>query len=321
MEGQAQAATTEQQTTTQTAPPAPAGASPGAPTDGVERQGGGSSAPEQKATQDGQQQQEGQQPAKKERVGLTLAQIMERDRALKRREQELDARAKGMEGQKGYLERLKEDPLAVLQEAGLDFRKVVELGLNGKKDPTVDEKLAALEAQIEADKQARAKELEDEARRGHEQKVRQHFNTIGETISKDAEAYELLNVWDGAPELVNEVMVIWHKEHGKVLSYEEACKLTEDGLHQQVTSKLLGTGKVKKYLEEQAAAASQSAGATDAEKGATKQKTQANGRAKEPAKTLNNAQESVVVHKKGAASDDERLARAAQALSGGGAAA
>ena len=265
------------------------------------------------------------EPVKKERVGLTLAQVMERDRVLKKREKELDEREKGFEGQKGYLERLKEDPLAVLNEAGLDFRKVVEIGLNGKKDPTTEEKLAALESQIEADKQARADEKKTEAQKMYERQVQQHMDAISANIKRaDDEGghpYELLGVWDGGPELVNEVMVAYHKEHGKVLTYDEACQMTETGLHEQITGKLLGTSKIKKYLEEQAAAAAgKSVGDADKEKGASKQKTLDDGKAKGP-RTLTNAHESVVVHKIGSQTDEERLARAVKALEGGGTAA
>jgi len=310
---------------TQTAAPdsPETGATPGAPADGAGAQGGGSPAPGQKTAQEGEQGTQGQpdgQPPKKERVGLTLAQVMSRENVIRKREKALEDREKGLDGQKGVLDRLKEDPLAVLEEAGLDFRKVVDLGLNGKKDPTTEDKLAALEAQIAADKQARADAEKEEAQKQYERNVQQHMDSIGQTISKDAEAYELLNNWDGATELVNEVMVLWHKEHGKVLDYAEACALTEKGLYQQATEKLLGTSKVKKFLEEQAAKAAQPAGATGEEKGATKQKMQAGGRAQEP-RTLNNAQESVVVHKAAAMTDDERLARAVKALEGGGAAA
>jgi hypothetical protein len=316
MEGQTQ--TTATDTTQTAAPDSPeTGATPGAPADGAGAQGGGSPAPEQKTAQEGQPDG---RPFKKDRVGMTLAQVMSRENAIRKREKALEDREKGLDGQKGVLDRLKEDPLAVLQEAGMDFRKVVDLGLNGKKDPTVEDKVAALEAQIAADKQARADAQKDEAQKQYERNVQQHMDSIGQTISKDAETYELLNNWDGATELVNEVMVLWHKEHGKVLDYAEACALTEKGLHEQVTGKLLGTSKVKKFLEEQAAKAAQPAGATGEEKGATKQKTQAGGKAKEP-RTLNNAQESVVVHKAAAMTDDERLARATKALEGGGAAA
>lgn len=136
---------------------------------------------------------------------------------------------------------------ALLKRAGLDFEEIVNAYAEQNEEPrelTADDKIAALEAKIEEDRAARAKDAEDrEAERKREATARaareeenarlEYVAGIAETIKKNAEKFEICARLgdEAATDVFNIVIRAWDKGGREPLlpgEFEEAVLAAVD---------------------------------------------------------------------------------------------
>ena len=152
--------------------------------------------------------------------------------------------------------RLKKDPLKTLQELGYDYETLTELVLNEGK-LTSDMQLNLLKEDLKREMEEKYGSLEqkllEKEKREEEEKYNQIVNgfknDIEDFVSKDPEAYELIQA-NNANDLVFEVIEEHYNETGSVLDIKTAAEAVESYLEEEA-KKLL---KLKKLSRAEALA-------------------------------------------------------------------
>lgn len=140
-------------------------------------------------------------------------------------------------------ENKKDDPLGVLEKLGMTYDELTDYVISGKhtKDPSVralEEKLAKLENE--------AKEKESKAKKDLEEaQLNQFKSQIKEECLKNADEFELVNVW-GAHNLVYNVIQEHYDKTQEILPTNEAAKKVEAYLEEE--SKKYSSSKKLKRL-------------------------------------------------------------------------
>ena len=149
----------------------------------------------------------------------------------------------------------KEDPLSVLQTYGMSLDDIIAASLGHQKAPqTVEEQLAELKAQLQAEKdgakaeaEAKLKAEQDAYQASIDEAILSHQNSIIEHLSKNTDKYELISL-HGVQDLVWDTTEAYYEAHQKVLSPEEAANMVEDYLVEQ-TLKASNLAKLKQKLQ------------------------------------------------------------------------
>lgn len=166
----------------------------------------------------------------------------EREAALVAREKALEQRSSP---QPDWKERLLQDPLGVLQEAGLSYDQLTERIINTSP---ADQKLSVLEKEIRGIKETQTKAqtlFEEQQQKAYEQAVNQIRNDVKIIVSSDP-AFETIKAM-AAEESVVELIEAHFKENGTVLSNEEAAQQVEDYLVEEAL-KVASLSKIKSKL-------------------------------------------------------------------------
>lgn len=176
--------------------------------------------------------------------------IKAREEALAAREAEI-ARA-GEQYKSGYIkaDTLKNNPLQALAEAGISYDDLTQQILNqGSVDPRVNAQFEALQAEIKALREEKAKERE-----AQNSQQTEAYNRAVAKIAADTKklvftdpAYEMIKATNSVNDVV-ELIKEHHKETGEVLSVEEAAQQVEDYLVEQAI-KLTKAEKIRKQFE------------------------------------------------------------------------
>lgn len=176
-----------------------------------------------------------------------------KERQIRKMQQELAQErqamtAKQKEYETNYIpkNRLAEDPLSVLQDAGVSYDKLTELLLNqpNQNDPTI----RALRAEIKAlaDKQEQSqKAVQDAAAQQYEQAKKQISNEARVLIDSDPE-YETIKA-EGLYDAVTELIIETFNKDGVLMDVAEAAKEVENHLVEQAM-KMAQYSKVKARL-------------------------------------------------------------------------
>lgn len=173
-----------------------------------------------------------------------FAALARQRRALQAKERELAEKEKALQTsqtqtQSGIsLESIKADPLSVLQQAGVSYDDLTQAIMNGAPAPNLE--IQSLKDQI----QSLEKVLEDKfsARDSEtEQQVLRQIKRDAEVIAAGSDQYELVKTTNSTPEVV-ELIHRNFKENGELMDVEEALKLVEEDLEEQV----LKVAKAKK---------------------------------------------------------------------------
>lgn len=171
-----------------------------------------------------------------------FAALARQRRALQVKERELAEKEKALQTnqtQSGIsLEAVKADPLSVLQQAGVSYDDLTQAIMNGAPAPNLE--IQSLKDQI----QSLEKALEDKfsARDSEtEQQVLRQIKRDAEVIAAGSDQYELVKTTNSTPEVV-ELIHRNFKENGELMDVEEALKLVEEDLEEQV----LKVAKAKK---------------------------------------------------------------------------
>lgn len=193
-----------------------------------------------------------------------FAALTRKERAIKQREAELDARLAKMEAEaaernkkyEGYDQlgqRIKNEPLKVLEENGITLEQLSEILLNdGKLTP--EQQIARLKEEMTGGfkselEQLKAQLAEKEAA-AEEQKyasiIEGFKEEISDFVTETPETYELINANESV-DLVYEVIEEHHKETGRVLSIKEAADQVEAYLEEEI-KKYASLNKVKSLV-------------------------------------------------------------------------
>lgn len=188
--------------------------------------------------------------AKKEKaIRAKQAEVAAKEQAMADRE----AKIKEMESKFSQFEQVKstakQNPLKLLQEAGLSYDEIVQAQLQEiTEDPAiagVKVKLAELERK-EEERQAKALEAEKQRLVDEENKIYDGFRArIKSEVGSKGEQYELINAY-GQHELVFTTIKDALELKGKSLSIDEAAGLVESYLEKQIESELQRVQSLKK---------------------------------------------------------------------------
>lgn len=185
-------------------------------------------------------------------------QLFRRDRELKAREEALKARESSFKPDE-YVpkSRFQEDPLATLQELGLDYNKLTERALQepNAQDPTIRalaNELRALKAQISQNSTAQQQAQQSQ----YEQAKSQMLEDAKEYTVGNPD-FELVDKWGAHDLIVDEIEKEFErtsKEMGRgiIISMESAAKRVEDNLYKEAL-KIRDFNKIKNYKDPVAA--------------------------------------------------------------------
>ena len=193
------------------------------------------------------------QLARQERALRAKAQAQEqawkaKEQAIQAREAELSAKDNKYQD---YISRdqLKNDPLAVLTQAGISYDDVVQQVLNqAPKDPRVEATISRLEAKIQA-----LEAQNEQATKTYQENQTQQYQAAVKQIKVDATNlvksdpnFEIIRTTGSVNDVVELITQTYEKD-GILLSVEEAAQEVENYLMEEAT-KLTKIEKIKKKL-------------------------------------------------------------------------
>lgn len=161
----------------------------------------------------------------KDDFAAKFAALSRREKQLWQKEQELKNKYAGLEEQKGVLDKLKENPLEVLEKYGWDYQKLTDFVLNDQA-PTENMQLEALQKKIEMLEQERQRERDQQEEQRLQQVVQEYKNDI-RANTKDNDLFQAFG--DEAVDLVYDVIYQHYVDSdGEIMPIEKAVKKVED---------------------------------------------------------------------------------------------
>ena len=206
-----------------------------------------------------------EQKAQEEKFAARFAALSRKEKQIRAQEAkvqqqmaELEAKVKALESGRTEVEtfkalpdRLKREPLKVLEEQGLTFEQLAQMVLNDGK-PTQDMVLAEYDKKVMSRIEELQKKIEEKEKQEQEQKYEQAIQAFQTQLSDFIEQtpdYELIRANNGM-EIVFDVIERHHEETGEIMSNKEACDAVEEYLLEEA-KKLVDREKVKKLLQPQ----------------------------------------------------------------------
>lgn len=188
------------------------------------------------------------EPDPSEDFSRKFALLAQRERKLVERERSIKDRLGRAEPVLRAIE--EKNPMAILQSAGFSFQDVTNWVLNdGKKpEPTTDDRIAQLERQLEAERQARLDDAKRKESDTIEKTISQHKATIKSAIDTAGDEFELIRAheaYDTVFDVIENYFLETQKEtgQGQILSIEDAARQVEEYLDSQAQRFM----KTKKY--------------------------------------------------------------------------
>lgn len=165
---------------------------------------------------------------------------------LKAREDALNAREEEYKNSYIPKKRFSEDPLAVMQEAGVDYNRMTELMLNQPSagDPEIA-KLQQRIAELEEGHKKTQTKFEETQSAAYQQALTQIKNEVKHVVGADSQFETIKET--GSEDAVAELIEQHFHEKGFLLSVEDACQQVEDYLVEEAM-KMANLNKVKARL-------------------------------------------------------------------------
>ncbi len=185
------------------------------------------------------------------------AKAVQQDQAYKQRIAELEAREQALKTQSPDLnqyipkDRLKTDPLSVLDETGVSYDELTQQILTRQPtDPRVMSTIQALKAEIES-----LKSQNQEAQKTAEQRQQESYQAAIKQISRDVKAlvqadtatFEAIHATNSYKDVV-ELIERTYQEDGYVMSVEDAAQEVENELVEELSKYSTRINKVKSKL-------------------------------------------------------------------------
>lgn len=204
-------------------------------------------------------------PEKKDPVSSQFAamarkerEMRERAKQVEAREKEADERVKAVEARLAELTSkeekygsLKKSPLKMLKELGITYQDVTNDALGQYEaapvDP-MDEKLSPISKQLQelknASEELRQRQIQIDQREA-QNALREVMDTIEETVNA-SENYELVqSLGRQGHEMVKDLLSTHYQQNKELLTYDEACSMIEEQLEQAFVTPFMNTKKVK----------------------------------------------------------------------------
>ncbi len=191
---------------------------------------------------------------------IKARQIQQQQLALKAQEDALKAReasiqAEAAKYQQGYIsqDRLKQDPLSVLAEAGLSYDELTQQLLNQQPaNPRLEAMLKRQEDKIrelESKLDGQSKSYQENQQQAYNQALKQIENDTKSLVKSDP-AYEAIRATNSVSDVVDLIKQTYEQD-GILLTVEEAAQQVEDYLVEEAT-KLTKLQKIKQRLQAEA---------------------------------------------------------------------
>lgn len=222
---------------------------------------------EAQAQLESQQIDKEKEAPKDDRFASKFAALSRKEKALRAKEQEIQKKLADFESMSKQREeeykpfaslkdRVKTEPLKVLEEHGLTYEQLTKMILEGDGGPTpemkVDNTISQLQQKIEQLESRLTKEKEDQEKSVKDmqeeasKRAEDNFKVEIKNLVNSDEKYELIKAHDAIQD-VFEVVEQYYYKTGKLLSKEEAADQVEAALEEEV-NKMLSLEKIKKKL-------------------------------------------------------------------------
>jgi len=206
-----------------------------------------------------------EKPQEDDQFSAKFAALSRKEKAVREKEAQLEARLAELEGRSKEVEekygkysnlgeRLKNQPLDVLAEEGVDFDTLIKMVLENDGKPTTEMQIQRLRDEMQNKYMKELDNLKQElatkektAEEQRQQEVVEDYKyELNEFIESQSEEYELIKL-SQASDLVYQVVEEHYNDTGKILSNQEACEHVESYLLEEA-KKHLNVNKIKKLL-------------------------------------------------------------------------
>ena len=201
---------------------------------------------------------------KEDKFAAKFAALTRKEREIKQKEarlakqmQELEAKLQSFESErteaakyKSIPEKLRQQPLEVLKEAGLSFEQLAQMVLENDGKPTQDMKMSEMEQKYMTKLQELEKKMqekEEAEKTARETAALENFKAELTGFIEQTPDYELIRA-NGAQDAVFAVIEQHYAETGEILSNKDASDAVEEYLLEEA-KKLVDREKVKKLLQ------------------------------------------------------------------------
>jgi hypothetical protein len=173
-----------------------------------------------------------------------FAVLSKREKELQRKMQELKAAQENEDYKSFMTAKQSRNPIQALQALGMSFQDAAQFVLNDQKhpEPTVEDQIKELKAQISRQEEERVLREEQEKQDYIQRTIDNHKRDIASYIKTNSDKYELIAAND-AQETVFEVIEEYYNKFNKIMSIEEASSKVEDWL----TDRARSLFKLKKF--------------------------------------------------------------------------
>lgn len=192
------------------------------------------SEPQEPAESEGEGEESKPEPAeedsKKDKFATRFAALAREEKRIRKERDALKAQEAELARFKGAIEKLKTDPLAALQELGVDYDELTRRVLSGGK-PDASDEVKALREKLEA----LERERQAEAERAQQAQIEAAFAAAKRdlaTLSRDSARFPLASKWDAAEVAEGAFAIIesHFTKTGQVLSFDAALQEVEKRL-------------------------------------------------------------------------------------------
>jgi hypothetical protein len=196
--------------------------------------------------------EEAPKPKQKEDASAArFAELQRRTKEQYKKGQELKQLEEQLSPIQSAMAKSKENPLALLEAAGLSYEDLTDFILNNAlnqpenatQKSEIEQKVEALEAKLKAEEDAKVSAAEKE----HEEYVQKSIESFNSTVielADSSEDFELIKVTE-SHSMVYDLVLAHHAQTGEVLPVVKAMEAIEAYLLQELEEKALKTNKIK----------------------------------------------------------------------------
>lgn len=169
-----------------------------------------------------------EQVAEETRIAKVVAQVKAKEKELTAKERKLADREAKTKGYENIKQMLADDPLSAIETLGIDKNKLYDKIIKSGQEPTVEEKLAKLEADLAEERKLRAKEREELEAQRAERTIVEFKNKIKEYAESKKDADLKVTYALGQTSAIYDVIEQNFIATGNVMTIEDAGKRVED---------------------------------------------------------------------------------------------
>lgn len=195
-----------------------------------------------------------QERALRQKVQQQQKMLEERENALKAKEAEIEAKLQDYRTNYVPKDRIKEDALGTLEEAGLTYDDVTQQAVSRQPtDPRILRTIQSLQEEIKSLKQANQdsqKTYQEQQTQAYQSALRQ-IETDAKALVRDNPAFEFIDKQNQVKQVVRLIEETYKKD-GVVLDVEEAAREIENELTERALNTFKTVSKIQKRLTETA---------------------------------------------------------------------